>query len=275
MGAQVARLVRTPATAPAPCSFLVLLIFSYLVVPTNSLTDSEILLKFRDYLVNTTVLASWKPSTNPCSGDHGNWIGVRCAGGSVSALKLENLGLTGYIDVDTLQLLPRLRSISFMRNEFQGPLPHLQVLGALKSVFLSNNRFSGEIPGDAFAGMGSLKKVHLANNRFTGSIPSSLTTLPRLLQLRVEGNQFQGRIPNFQQKGLQLVNVSNNELEGPIPQRLSKMDPSSFSGKKTMKFDPSKLELHRKSNLRPGNYWWTWTSDLPYVYNLVVVCLVG
>ncbi|PKI74481.1 pollen receptor-like kinase 4 [Punica granatum] len=231
MGAHVARLVRAPAAAPAPPSFLILLIiFSCLVVPNLSLTDSEILLKFRDSLANTTALASWNLSVNPCSGDNGKWIGVRCSGGSVSGLKLENTGLKGSIDVDILQLLPHLRSISFMHNEFQGPLPRLRVLGALKSVFLSNNRFSGEIPGDAFVGMGSLKKVYLANNELTGSIPSSLITLTRLLELRIEGNQFQGRIPDFQQKGLKLVNVSNNELEGPIPHRLSKMDISSFSG---------------------------------------------
>ncbi|KAK4742599.1 hypothetical protein SAY87_000600 [Trapa incisa] len=232
MGAQVARLVRTPATtALASSSFhLLLIIFSCLIVQSIGLTDSEILLKFRDNLANTTSLSSWNTSSKPCSGNQGNWVGVRCSEGTILALKLENLGLMGYIDVETLRLLPRLRSISFMRNAFHGPLPRLQVLGSMKSVFLSNNRFSGDIPNDAFAGMASLKKVHLAHNGFTGSIPSSLTTLPRLLELRIDDNQFQGPIPDFLQRDLKMVNLSNNGLRGSIPPRLSKMDPNLFSG---------------------------------------------
>jgi Leucine-rich repeat (LRR) protein len=94
---------------------------------------------------------------------------------------------------------------------------------------LSNNHFSGVIPLDAFDGMLKLKKVYLAQNEFTGAIPSSLTALPKLLDLRLEGNQFTGQLPDLTQNLLSF-SVSNNALEGPIPAGLSKMDSSSFSG---------------------------------------------
>ncbi|XP_010263379.1 PREDICTED: pollen receptor-like kinase 1 [Nelumbo nucifera] len=191
--------------------------------------DSDVLLKFRASLGNDGALYNWNASTNPCTG---NWVGVKCWNGTgkIWALQLEHMGLTGFLDLDTLRGLPYLRAMSFMNNSFTGPMPNIRKLKALKAFYFSNNRFSGDIPDDAFVGMGWLKKVHLANNDFTGKIPTSLQGLPRLLALRLEGNQFEGGIPNFQQKNLTTVNVSNNYLEGPIPERLSMMDVSSFAG---------------------------------------------
>lgn len=117
-----------------------------------------------------------------------------------------------------------------MNNNFDGKMPKMKKLKALKSIFLSNNQFSGEIDGDEFAGMRNLKKVYLANNKFSGEVPLSLALLPRLLELRLEGNQFQGHIPDFGAAPLQSFNVSNNLFEGPIPESLGKMDLTSFSG---------------------------------------------
>lgn len=112
---------------------------------------------------------------------------------------VENMGLDGFIDVDLLALLSNLRTISFIKNNFDGPLPDIKKLSALRSLYLSNNNFSGEIPYYAFSGMLRLKRVHLANNQFAGSIPTSLITLPKLLELRLEDNHFDGQIPDFQQ----------------------------------------------------------------------------
>ncbi|XP_035546673.1 pollen receptor-like kinase 1 [Juglans regia] len=103
---------------------------------------------------------------------------------------VENMGLDGFIDVDLLALLSNLRTISFIKNNFDGPLPDIKKLSALRSLYLSNNNFSGEIPYYAFSGMLRLKRVHLANNQFAGSIPTSLITLPKLLELRLEDNHF-------------------------------------------------------------------------------------
>ncbi|KAF8392766.1 hypothetical protein HHK36_021003 [Tetracentron sinense] len=237
-GAHEALLVRAPPPVmarndpPSPPTLLLLMLLC--VVASCDASDSDVLFKFKESLANDTALGNWNASTSPCSGNKGNWVGVLCSKGTVLGLQLENMGLMGLIDVDSLMGLPNLRTVSFMNNSFEGPMPDIKKLGALKSLFLSNNNFSGEIPDEAFAGMGSLKKIYLANNEFTGKIPLSLVAVPRLLQLRLEGNQFQGKIPDFRQKDLRAFNVSNNELEGKIPAGLSKMDTSSFSGNKDL-----------------------------------------
>lgn len=175
-------------------------------------------------------MSSWNSSVPPCSGDKENWDGVICQNGTVWGLKLENMGLSGAIDVESLNDLPGLRTISLMNNNFEGTIPALNKLGELKTVYLSNNKFSGNIEANAFEGMHSLKKVHLENNQFTGPIPSSLTTLPKLMELSLDGNQFEGQIPDFKLGVLRFLNVSNNRLQGPIPASFSQMNASSFSG---------------------------------------------
>ncbi|EEF30997.1 pollen receptor-like kinase 2 [Ricinus communis] len=201
------------------------------VVVSSALTDSENLLKFKDSLSNASALANWSENIKPCNGDTSNWNGVICVKNYVWGLQLERMGLTGKIDFQILESFPELRTISFMNNSFDGPLPEIKKLGALRSIYLSNNHFSGEIPDNAFEGLLKLKKVFLAHNGFEGAIPSSLANLPKLLDLRLEGNKFSGKLPNFKEKFASL-NVSNNELGGPIPESLSKFDLTSFSGNK-------------------------------------------
>ncbi|PSR91890.1 Pollen receptor-like kinase [Actinidia chinensis var. chinensis] len=141
------------------------------------------------------------------------------------------MGLGGLIDVEALSGLTHLRTISFMNNDFEGPMPDVKKLGgALRGLFLSNNRFSGNIKDDAFFGMRSLRNVYLANNEFVGKIPKSLSELPKLANLLLDDNQFEGEIPDFSSMGLRTVNLANNKLEGPIPVSLSNISPRSFSG---------------------------------------------
>ncbi|XP_022870994.1 pollen receptor-like kinase 5 [Olea europaea var. sylvestris] len=99
----------------------------------------------------------------------------------------------------------------------------------VKSLYLANNRFNGDIPDDAFSGMKSMRKVVLGFNEHVGKIPMSLLELPRLVNLQLQNNQIEGRIPDLWQKNL-IVNFANNKLEGPIPSTLSSQSASSFSG---------------------------------------------
>jgi Leucine-rich repeat (LRR) protein len=209
---------------------LVFLLVSLHFVASLGLTDSEILLKFKGSLTNASVLSDWSDKTTPCTKNNAtNWVGVICVEGSLWGLQLENMGLAGKIDVEILKSLPDLKTFSIMNNNFDGPMPEFKKMVTLRSIYLSNNHFSGVIPPDAFDGILKLKKVYLAQNEFTGAIPSSLVALPKLLVLRLEGNQFTGKLPDFTHN-LQSFSVSNNALEGPIPTGLSKMDLSSFSG---------------------------------------------
>ncbi|KAJ6288031.1 hypothetical protein OIU76_008566, partial [Salix suchowensis] len=102
------------------------------------------------------------------------------------------MGLNGTIDMDILMQLPKLRTLSFMNNSFEGPMPEVKKLASLRNLYLSNNSFSGKIDEDAFDGMSSLKEVYLAHNEFTGEIPRSLVLVRKLAKLSLEGNQFGG-----------------------------------------------------------------------------------
>ncbi|KAG7972944.1 hypothetical protein I3843_07G205900 [Carya illinoinensis] len=126
-----------------------------------------------------------------------------------------------------------------MSNSFEGPMPNMAKLGSLKTLYLSHNRFSGEIKDDAFDGMKSLKKVYLARNKFMGKIPKSLAALPKLMELNLEGNRFEGKIPNFRSNGWKVFYLADKQLEGRIPKSLSQMNSSSFVGNK----DPCGLPL--------------------------------
>ncbi|KAK6152110.1 hypothetical protein DH2020_014745 [Rehmannia glutinosa] len=144
--------------------FLIFVALFHFVIVASSESEAEILIKFKESLKNNGALSNWDSSKPPCNG----WHGIKCERGLVWGLKLENMGLSGVIDVETLAKLQELRTISFMHNNFDGSLPNFARLGALKSIYLSYNKFSGEISPGTFDGMFSLKKLHLANNAFFG-----------------------------------------------------------------------------------------------------------
>ncbi|WZZ24325.1 hypothetical protein YC2023_007726 [Brassica napus] len=218
-------------------SLLVLLLAVSFFVPISSDGDADALLKFKSSLVNATVLTGWGDSGDPpCTGKKGSnskWKGVMCSAGVVYALRLENMSLAGTLDVQALGSMRGLKSVSFMRNGLEGPIPRgLVGLGSLVHLYLAHNRFSGEIDGGFFDGMKDLVKVHLEGNRFSGEIPKSLGKLPKLTELNLEDNLFTGKIPPFNQKNLVTVNVANNRLEGRIPLTLGLMNITFFLGNK-------------------------------------------
>ncbi|XP_068638496.1 pollen receptor-like kinase 4 [Aristolochia californica] len=216
-------------------SSLALFLFISPPVASAPADDADALLRFKESLGNSDTLKNWVVGTTPCRlRPKPRWVGVLCYNETLWGLQLENMGLTGMIDVDALVGLNHLRTISIAGNSFDGPFPDFSKLGALKSVYVSRNAFSGEIPAEAFASMGSLKKLHLSHNEFTGSIPVSLTRAGKLIDLRLDDNQFTGKIPDFKQAGLNFVNVSSNQLEGPIPAVLSNLNSNLFSDNKDL-----------------------------------------
>ncbi|XP_022131629.1 probable LRR receptor-like serine/threonine-protein kinase At4g31250 [Momordica charantia] len=192
--------------------------------------DAQTLLRFRSSLTNVSALANWDPSAPICGGDRRFWAGLICKNGQLYGLRLETMGLGGAIDAVALASLPSLRTLSFMNNRLGGPLPDVKKIGALKALYLSNNNFSGTISGDAFEGMGSLRKVYLGQNRFSGKIPTSLAELKGLVELGLEENEFSGRIPDFEERDWKYLNLSDNQLEGPLPSAFKNSNFTSFLG---------------------------------------------
>ncbi|KAJ6942673.1 hypothetical protein NC652_008469 [Populus alba x Populus x berolinensis] len=196
---------------------------------TSSVSESESLIRLKKSFTNAGAISSWLPGSVPCN-KQAHWRGVVCFNGIVTGLHLENMGLSGAIDVDALANMQGLRSVSFAYNYFTGTIPALNRLGYLKAVYLRGNQFSGEIPSDFFLKMKSLKKVWFSDNNFSGGIPSSLAELSRLSELHLENNQFSGTIPSIDQPTLMSFNVSNNKLDGEITPNLARFNSSSFRG---------------------------------------------
>ncbi|CAI8605794.1 unnamed protein product [Vicia faba] len=206
---------------------LTLFMLSTYFVPIFGDTNGQILIRFKSFLSNNNALSNWVDESNLC-----NWAGLLCTNNNFYGLRLENMGLGGKIDVDTLLELTNFVSFSVMNNTFEGPMPEFKKLVKLRGLFLSNNKFSGEILVNGFEGMVNLKRVFLAGNEFNGHIPFSLTSLTRLLDLDLHGNSFGGNIPEFQQNFFRFFDLSNNQLEGQIPISLSNEPLTSFSGNK-------------------------------------------
>ncbi|XP_017439314.2 pollen receptor-like kinase 2 [Vigna angularis] len=217
------------STSLTPFTFLLSSSFLSHILLVVTASDKELLLGFKDSIENKHALSSWNESVPPCSPKQPNWPYVQCYKGHVWGLTLENMRLKGVVDVQTLEKLPYLRTLSLKNNDFNTEWPYINGILGLKALFLSNNKFFGEVPSQAFQDMKWLKKIHLSNNRFTGHIPTSLASMPRLIELRLEGNQFTGSIPNFQ-RPLKSFSAADNKLEGQIPEGLRDLPISAFSG---------------------------------------------
>ncbi|KAL7125133.1 hypothetical protein ABFS83_14G095300 [Erythranthe nasuta] len=121
------------------------------------------------------------------------WHGVQCLNGRVRGVTLENMGLVGEINVDSLVNLTELTTLTFKNNSISGNMMDFMYSRKLINIDLSGNSFIGEIP-------------------------SSLLNLDSLESLNLENNKLTGPIPGFNQSTLQSFNVSNNNLSGEVPE---------------------------------------------------------
>ncbi|PIN10616.1 Serine/threonine protein kinase [Handroanthus impetiginosus] len=154
--------------------------------------ERDALMQLRDVVSSTSNLhANW--TGPPCNKkNQSRWAGIACSDWHVTHLVLEGINLTGSLPSRFLQNLTLLSKLSFRNNSLHGPLPNLTNLLRLEFVFLSRNQF-------------------------LGSIPSGYIDLTKLTKLELQENDLSGQIPPFDQQSLIAFNVSNNKLEGPIP----------------------------------------------------------
>ncbi|XP_009103874.1 inactive leucine-rich repeat receptor-like serine/threonine-protein kinase At1g60630 [Brassica rapa] len=234
---------------PSCCfyAFFLLVITFYLVSPVRS-SDVEALLSLKSSIDPSNSIP-WR-GTDLC-----NWEGVKeCINGTrVSKLVLENLNLTGSLNEKSLNQLDQLRVLSFKGNSLNASVPNLSGLVNLKSLFLNDNNFSGEFP-ESLTSLHRLKTIVLAGNRLSGQIPSSLLHLSHLYTLHLQDNLFSGSIPPLNQTTIRFLNVSNNQLSGPIPltQALKQFNESSFTGNIALCGDQIQNSSCRRVSSKPS-----------------------
>lgn len=56
-----------------------------------------------------------------------------------------------------------------------------------------------------------------------------MTTIQKLIKLKLKKNQFQKTILNLTSNTLQNFNISNNQLQNPIPTNLTKFNSNTFT----------------------------------------------
>lgn len=140
------------------------------------------------------------------------------------------MGLSGQIPPNTISNLSELNTLSLRFNALSGPFPtDILSLLNLRNLYLQGNLFSGPIP-DSVSSLSNLVRLNLASNNFSGPISPNINNLTRLATLYLENNGLTGSIPDLTQPGLVQFNVSNNQLTGQIPAKLSGMPESAFSG---------------------------------------------
>ncbi|KAI8469072.1 MAG: hypothetical protein J3K34DRAFT_459560, partial [Monoraphidium minutum] len=124
---------------------------------------------------------------------------------------------------------PALDYLDASGNAIGGRLDELTLPGSLAFADLSSNAIGGGLWGSS-AGWGNLVELRLARNAITGPLKASLASSPALRRLDVSGNQLSGDLSAFasalersSSNGLVALNVSHNNLVGPVPPGLSRL----------------------------------------------------
>ncbi|KAL4318664.1 hypothetical protein GQ457_18G023880 [Hibiscus cannabinus] len=111
---------------------------------------------------------------------------------------------------------PSLQELHLAMNNLEGELPAGLADSGIRSLWVNGQSLNGTI--EVLQNMSSLEEVWLHGNRFSGPLPD-FSTLSRLQNLSLRDNQFTGVVPSslISLTTLNVVNLTNNELQGPTP----------------------------------------------------------
>jgi LRR receptor-like serine/threonine-protein kinase EFR len=134
------------------------------------------------------------------------------------ALYLYNNSLEGSIPT-SLGRCRYLQDVAVCHNQLNGTIPvQLLSLPALSIVLnVSHNFLTGPLPPEV-GNLKSLVALDLSYNKFSQEIPGQLKDCLSLEGLYMQGNFFEGTIPDLSGlKGIQYLDLSHNNLTGSIP----------------------------------------------------------
>ncbi|KAF8042110.1 hypothetical protein BT93_A0651 [Corymbia citriodora subsp. variegata] len=142
-------------------------------------------------------------------------------------LDLSGGSLSGSIPI-SMKNLSELTYLDLSGNNLTGSIPPFGASRKLTYLDLSNNALTGQITSVGWEDLLNLEILNLRNNSLEGDIPSALFTLPRLMEMWLSSNRFNGQLiiyPNVSscqflanQSKLSTLDLSNNYIQGKIPQ---------------------------------------------------------
>ncbi|XP_019181975.1 PREDICTED: probable LRR receptor-like serine/threonine-protein kinase At4g36180 [Ipomoea nil] len=119
--------------------------------------------------------------------------------------------------------IPSLLFLNLTQNQFTGNLPEISCKSSLQIVGLNNNQLDGLIP-HSIPNLFHTTDLNLASNNFSGNIPPFIFSIPSLLFLYLSENRFTGKLPEISSNSsLEIVDLSNNQLDGLIPHSISNL----------------------------------------------------
>ncbi|KAJ0048406.1 hypothetical protein Pint_16389 [Pistacia integerrima] len=123
--------------------------------------------------------------------------------------------------------------IDLSRNNLSGSMPlTLGGLAALLKLDLSNNKLEGKLPKE----IGNLKNVtlfDLRSNKFLGGLVQSLEEMISLKEMAMSSNPIGGELSEIQWenlRNLEILDLSNTNLTGEIPESMAKLKRLRFLG---------------------------------------------
>ncbi|KAJ4706464.1 Leucine-rich repeat receptor-like protein kinase family protein [Melia azedarach] len=178
-----------------------------------------------------TKLVSFDVSQNKLAGSFPNGI---CNAKGLANLSLHKNFFNGSISNSINECL-NLERFQVQNNGFSGDFPDkLWSLPKIKLIRAENNRFSGNIP-DSISMAAQLEQVQIDNNNFVSTIPHGLGLVKSLYRFSASQNSFYGSLPpNFCDSPPELpvltyLDLSDNNLTGPIPQGLQNLKLALFN----------------------------------------------
>ncbi|GLT99578.1 hypothetical protein SLE2022_170090 [Rubroshorea leprosula] len=133
-------------------------------------------------------------------------------------LDLSNNHFIGKLPKDIGDKLPNLQYLNLSWNQLGGALP--SSLGSMQDLFgldLAFNNFLGEVPKELLTSCTNLQHLLLSHNKLGGKFFSSEFNLSNLMRLELNNNEFIGNLSNVKIETLAMLDVSNNNMTGPIP----------------------------------------------------------
>ncbi|KAH7836302.1 hypothetical protein Vadar_034441 [Vaccinium darrowii] len=210
------------------------LLSSCINAQTVQKSQTDALLKWKQSLVNQSILNSWVIQQNanlstpiPC-----NWFGITCNNeGQVIGIKLNNTGLNGTLEHLDYSSFPQLLRLDLNTNRLTGTIPFtIGILTKLQLLDLSTNSLTGTLP----LNLSKVVELDVSRNMITGGLDSRLfpngtkgtkTGLVSLKWFLIQDTYLSGRIPSElgNSKELKLIAFDGCHFFGPIPTSLGNL----------------------------------------------------